>query len=67
MILFSERQSLLIELLSELDHVITGRELADLLGVSPRTLRYDISRINGMAKADVIEASPKGYLLNPPI
>ena len=67
MILFSERQSLLIELLSELDHVITGRELADLLGVSPRTLRYDISRINGMAKADVIEASPKGYLLNRPI
>ncbi|WP_316669160.1 PTS sugar transporter subunit IIA [uncultured Propionibacterium sp.] len=67
MILFSERQSLLVELLSELDHVITGRELADLLGVSVRTLRYDISRINGMAKADVIEATPKGYALNRPV
>lgn len=66
-ILFSERQSLLLELLSELDHVITGRELADLLGVSARTLRYDISRTNGMAKAEVIEATPKGYLLNRPV
>ncbi|MBE6476772.1 MAG: HTH domain-containing protein [Propionibacteriaceae bacterium] len=67
MILFSERQSLLLELLSELDHVITGRELADLLGVSARTLRYDISRTNGMAKAEVIEATPKGYRLNRPV
>lgn len=64
MILFSERQALLLQLLSEVDHATTGSDLAALLGVSTRTLRYDISRINGVTKIEIIEATPKGYRLN---
>jgi lichenan operon transcriptional antiterminator len=54
----------LLQLLSEVDHATTGSDLAALLGVSTRTLRYDISRINGVTKIEIIEATPKGYRLN---
>lgn len=64
MILFSERQALLLQLLSEVNHATTGSDLAALLGVSTRTLRYDISRINGVTKIEIIEATSKGYRLN---
>lgn len=67
MILFSERQALLLQLLSEVDHATTGSDLAALLGVSTRTLRYDISRINGITKIEIVEATSKGYKLNRPL
>ncbi|WP_027586366.1 BglG family transcription antiterminator [Acidipropionibacterium thoenii] len=67
MILFSERQALLLQLLSEVDQATIGADLAALLGVSTRTLRYDISRINGVTKVDIIEATPKGYRLSRPL
>lgn len=64
MILFSERQALLLQLLSEVDDATTGSDLAALLGVSTRTLRYDISRINGVTKIEIVEATSKGYKLD---
>lgn len=67
MILLSERQALLLQLLSEVDHATTGSDLAALLGVSSRTLRYDISRINGVTKIEIVEATSKGYRINRPL
>lgn len=43
---FTERETLVIEVLREAGRPIVGAHLADLLGISPRTLRYDIGRIN---------------------
>lgn len=64
MIRFSERQALLLQLLSEVHSATAGSDLAALLGVSSRTLRYDIARINGMTRSEIIEASAHGYTLN---
>lgn len=61
MIRFSQRQALLLQLLSEVDHPIKGTDLAGLLGVSTRTLRYDIARINGISRDNIIESTTNGY------
>lgn len=58
---FSQRQALLLQLLSEVDHPIKGTDLAGLLGVSTRTLRYDIARINGISRDNIIESTTNGY------
>lgn len=60
MIRFSQRQALLLQLLSEVDHPNTGADLAYLLGTSTRTLRYEISRINGVTTSELIESTGKG-------
>jgi lichenan operon transcriptional antiterminator len=61
---FSERESLILEVLREAARPIVGAHLADLLGVSPRTLRYDIGRINRMRGVPLVESDAAGYSLN---
>lgn len=61
---FSERESLLLEVLREAGRPIVGADLADLLGVSPRTLRYDIGRINRVSGVALVESTPAGYSLS---
>lgn len=61
---FSERESLLLEVLREADRPMVGAHLADLLGVSPRTLRYDIGRINRLHPTPLVESDAAGYSLN---
>ncbi|MES6220362.1 HTH domain-containing protein [Cutibacterium acnes] len=61
MIRFSQRQALLLQLLSEVDLPIKETDLAGLLGVSTRTLRYDIARINGISRDNIIESTTNGY------
>lgn len=60
----NERQALLLQLLSEVEHPLTGHDLATLLGISTRTLRYDISRVNRLAGADVVVGTTQGYRLD---
>lgn len=60
----TQRQALLLQLMSEMQRAISGADLAHLLGVSTRTLRYDISRINGLVHSTIIESDPSGYRLN---
>ena len=62
----TERQGVLLQLLSEMTDPITNAALADLLGVSPRTVRYDIARVNRLTNAPLIEAARGGHLLNLP-
>ncbi len=61
---FTERETLVIEVLREAGRPIVGAHLADLLGVSPRTLRYDIGRINRLRGIPLIESDADGYCLN---
>lgn len=61
---FSERQSLLLQLLSEVERPLTGQELAALLGISPRTLRYDIARINRVFRGDLVVSGGQGYQMD---
>ncbi|MCB0910866.1 MAG: PTS sugar transporter subunit IIA [Propionibacteriaceae bacterium] len=61
---FTERETLVIEVLREAGRPIVGAHLADLLGVSPRTLRYDIGRINRLRGIPLIESDAGGYSLN---
>ena len=61
---FSERESLILEVLREAARPIVGAHLADLLGVSPRTLRYDIGRINRMRGVPLVGSAAAGYSLN---
>ncbi|HEY3338155.1 MAG TPA: PTS sugar transporter subunit IIA [Propionicimonas sp.] len=61
---FSERESLMLEVLREAGRPIVGAHLADLLGVSPRTLRYDIGRINRMRGVPLVGSDAAGYSLN---
>lgn len=60
----NERQALLLQLLSEVEHPLTGHDLATLLGISTRTLRYDIARVNRLAGADVVVGTAQGYRLD---
>lgn len=60
----NERQALLLQLLSEVEHPVTGQDLATLLGISTRTLRYDISRVNRAANAEVVVGTAQGYRLD---
>ncbi|QIK73677.1 PTS transporter subunit EIIA [Propioniciclava coleopterorum] len=60
----SERQALLLHLLSEVGHPVTGQGLTTLLGVSPRTLRYDIARVNRTAGVDLVQGTSQGYRLD---
>lgn len=66
MVNLSERQSVILELLSEAGRPMTGAELSDLLGVSPRTVRADIGRLNrtGTSPA-LVQSSGAGYSVNP--
>lgn len=61
---FSERESLMLEVLREAGRPMVGAHLADLLGVSPRTLRYDIGRINRTRGVPLVESDAAGYSLN---
>ncbi len=61
---FTERETLVIEVLREAGRPIVGAHLADLLGISPRTLRYDIGRINRLRGIPLIESDAAGYCLN---
>jgi lichenan operon transcriptional antiterminator len=61
---FSERESLMLEVLREAGRPIVGAHLADLLGISPRTLRYDIGRINRTRGVPLVESDAAGYSLN---
>lgn len=54
----------MLEVLREAGRPILGAHLADLLGVSPRTLRYDIGRINRMRGVPLVESDAAGYSLN---
>ncbi|MFZ2625290.1 MAG: PTS sugar transporter subunit IIA [Propionibacterium sp.] len=64
MVGLSERQELLLELLSEMQGPVPAHRLADLLGVSSRTLRYDIARINRATAVPIIEPTQRGHQLN---
>ena len=61
---FSERESLLLEVLREAGRPMVGAELADLLGVSRRTVRYDIGRINRLRGSALVNSDRAGYSLN---
>lgn len=63
MISFTERQRLLVQLLGELEGAISGADLAALLGVSVRTVRYDVQRINRGARTELVVADNSGYRL----
>jgi lichenan operon transcriptional antiterminator len=54
----------MLEVLREAGRPIVGAHLADLLGVSPRTLRYDIGRINRMRGVPLVASDAGGYSLN---
>lgn len=62
MVTFTERESLLLEVLRETARPVVSADLADLLGVSPRTLRSDVSRINRL-REPIIESNGSGYAL----
>lgn len=64
MVSLSERQELLLELLSEMQGPMPAHKLAGLLGVSSRTLRYDIARINRATAVPIIEPTQLGHRLN---
>ena len=61
----SNRQFLLISILSSEKKPIPAKELANVLNVSPRTLRYDISTINSESNENIILSSKQGYYLSP--
>ena len=61
---FSERQSLILEVLREAGRPMVGADLADLLGVSPRTLRYDIGGINRIRGMAVVVSDGTGYSID---
>lgn len=60
----SERQTLVLELLRESGKSLTGADLSSLLGISPRTLRNDITRINRLAREPIINADSSGYQIH---
>lgn len=57
----TERQDVLLQLLGEMERPIPGADLAALLGVSVRTVRYDIQHINQSSLADLVVADNNGY------
>lgn len=64
MVQLSERQLLLLQLLSEAEGPLLSQELTGLLGVSARTVRYEVSRVNRTSGGRVIESGAHGYQLN---
>ena len=63
--MLNTRQENIISILFENKNWITGRELAQLVGVSDRTIRSDIDVINKFFQNDLIESHiRRGYLLN---
>lgn len=56
------RQRAIIDILSSEVHALTGRQLAQMLGVSDRTIRSDIDDLNREFGCEVIKASHRnGY------
>ncbi len=62
-VFLSERQRQLIELLKN-DAVIPGSNIANYLGVTTRTIRSDIKKINELSGSDLISGNWNGYKLN---
>jgi len=60
----SERQALILELLRDSSQPITSRTLSGLVGVSVRTLRYDVGTINRRAQQPVVLSSSAGYAVD---
>ncbi len=60
--MLSERQRRILTALSHVDSPITGRQLAELLGVSLRTVQGEIARINRIRP--LVESNNKGYTVN---
>lgn len=60
--MLSERQRRILIALSHADSPITGQQLAELLGVSLRTVQGEMARINRMGP--LIESNNKGYTVN---
>lgn len=59
--MLSERQRRVLEIIAAHEHAVTGRDIADELGVSVRTVQAEVARIN-TPKA-IITSSNKGYRL----
>ena len=57
----SKRQFLLLKILYGSTQPISAGELTRLLGISARTLRYDIGSINSATKEPVISSCKNGY------
>lgn len=64
MIELSQRQYLALRLLREYQKPIKGQQFSQLLNVSPRTLRYEVSAINRIAGQPIILSNKEGYVLN---
>lgn len=63
--MLNARQENIISILYENKNWITGKELAQLVGVSDRTIRSDIDAINKYFQKDLIKSHiRRGYLLN---
>lgn len=61
----SRRQDQLVDLLLRDDRWITAASLADLLGVTPRSVRSYISALNARsAESPAVESGPAGYRAN---
>lgn len=59
------RQRAIIDILQSETHAVTGRALAQMLGVSDRTIRSDIEEINHEFACELIKASHRnGYHLD---
>lgn len=63
--MLNKRQEKIIVLLNNVNRWMTGKEIAGLTGVSDRTVRSDIERINSEYESPVIESSLRnGYRVN---
>lgn len=63
----SSRHKLILNYMNGKHSVVPGRELAERLGVSTRTVRFAVSEINDILKDDAISidaVSGKGYILS---
>ncbi|MCT9818795.1 PTS sugar transporter subunit IIA [Microbacterium sp. W1N] len=62
------RQDRLVSLLTREDDWITAAELADLIGVTPRSIRSYVTAVNGRVPSGVaVESGPLGYRAGPSI
>lgn len=57
----TNRQFLLLKLLYGSSAPISGTDLTRILNISPRTLRYDITAINALARRPLILSCKSGY------
>lgn len=60
----SDRQCLLLRTIQENVKPMASAELCGVLGISPRTLRYDIQSINAAARNKVIGSGKNGYFIS---